>query len=284
MPISINSGNQSYPDKAGEYEYTPNAGTIAAKEGGKDLVDKKGGPTGQIYKMNNIRVFNSLLALVVENPGQGDRGVAPMYFHTYNQPWQEWNELWLSPSDWLKQGEPNYSPDSPPEAPPQQISFDEDPIGEKFQAYALPVYGSLDKAWEVVDVADIWGREIEQKRIVNNNADVNIAELLESGNSPPNFALSNQSAASRTINWCEPRLFETEELREKYSTGGFVLEKYIKITEKANHAWPKGPSRSAITDPEYSSFSYQFDQASKSVIGNFIKYDDQNSLGEGIDF
>ena len=281
MPISINSGNQSYPDKAGEYEYTPNAGTIAAKEGGKDLVDKKGGPTGQIYKMNNIRVFNSLLALVVENPGQGDRGVAPMYFHTYNQPWQEWNELWLSPSDWLKQGEPNYSPDSPPEAPPQQISFDEDPIGEKFQAYALPVYGSLDKAWEVVDVADIWGREIEQKRIVNNNADVNIAELLESGNSPPNFALSNQSAASRTINWCEPRLFETEELREKYSTGGFVLEKYIKITEKANHAWPKGPSRSAITDPEYSSFSYQFDQASKSVIGNFIKYDDQNSLGEG---
>jgi len=281
MPISINSGNQSYPDKAGDYEYTPNAGTIAAKEDGKDLVDQKGGPTGQIYKMNNIKVFNSLLALVVENPGQGSRGVAPMYFHTYNRPERMWNELFLSPSDWVKQGESNYNPDSPPEAPPQQISFDEDPIGEKFQAYALPVYGSLDKAWEVVDVADIWGREIEQKRIVNNNTDVNIAELLESGNSPPNFGLSNQSSAKRTINWCEPRLFETEALRSKYSTGGFILEKYIKITEKSSHVWPKGPSRSAITDQEYSSYSYQFDKNSKSVIGNFVKYDDQNSLGEG---
>ena len=285
MPISLNSGNQSYLNKDGDYEYTPNAGTDAAEYWDgyryRDDVELKGGPTGQIYRMNNIKVFNSLLALVVENPGQGSRGVAPMYFHTFNRPNRMWDELFLSPSDWVKQGEPNYDPSTPPEEPPQQISFNANSVDEKFQAYALPVYGSLDKAWEVVDVADIWGREIEQKRAVNNNTDVNIAELLESGNSPPNFGLSNQSAAKRTINWCEPRLFETEDLRNKYSTGGFVLEKYIKITEKDNHVWPKGPSRSAITDQEYSSFSYQFDKASKSVIGNFIKYDDQNSLGKG---
>jgi len=171
-----------------------------------------GAATGQILKMNGQEVaMNNIFVLIVENPGF-KKAAAPLYFHTFNQ----WDHAWYNsgyPDEWTDRN--IQFPLEQPATPSNAIFFGETSDEQIGQAYHLPLYGDRRLAWDIFDVADIWGEEKDTSNLKYGS------QTLD---------------GKRYIPWCKPRIYSESisgRKRNKLSkNGGFILEKYIKLKFK----------------------------------------------------
>lgn len=158
-----------------------------------------------------------LLALRVINK-DGQDAIAPVYFTTIHRHANEDNVLgtqkwykqilskkWEENSDWHDIVMSETFPDVPE---PMSLFYEE----ERFQGgFCLPVYGNRRNAWDILDVADIWG-ELKQ----------------------PNPAIPQGS----TVNYRDTFFSKRRLTRPSYfkklgsKNGGFILEKYVKVKFK----------------------------------------------------
>ena len=244
MPIKVAWGKQAGME--GNLDFNFNDGSFKASG---DI----NGQTGQIVEMGGKSSLSpSIFVLVFENPGF-KRAVAPVYFHTFNKWNFVWNQYWSTigypatryPEEWEEQGLPmdGQYPNEEPTIPPFPLSFVETAETTIEQAYALPIYNNKFHGWDIFDVPDFWGVELEQRKFTPSTSPTAIApggDPIPGGPPPP---IPGEEAApapeakqgTRTTFWAKPRIRnnpDTPEFKEKYKNGNIIFEKYVRLRFK----------------------------------------------------